>query len=122
LDDPSSHGTPEFREICPERGIEVLFLVPYPSDYAQSLDLLTFALMKKHFSGSSFSQLKNLRSNWLVRIRPAWTESSAPKENIEVFMKIDVLLYEEPMRYAQYDLKVQRERGSREGEGTSRVR
>jgi hypothetical protein len=52
-----AHPTDEFLQIYVSQDIDVLFLVPHSSDETQPLDVLTFALMKEYFSGSSFSRL-----------------------------------------------------------------
>jgi hypothetical protein len=68
LDGLGSHHSDEFLQTCAGQDIDILFLVPHSSHQTQSLDVLTFALMKRHFSGSSFSRLENPQSNRLVRI------------------------------------------------------
>jgi hypothetical protein len=68
LDRLGFHHTDEFLQICAGQDIDVLFLVPHSSDQTQQLDVLTFALVKRHFSGSRFSRLENPQSNRLVRI------------------------------------------------------
>jgi hypothetical protein len=128
----------EFLQTCASQDIDVLFLFPQPSDQTQPLDVLTFALMKRHFSGSRFSRLENPESNRLVRILAAWSELSAPHHNIEAFLRIGLVLFEEPLRSGEYYLRVQPEaarcarrwRGLKEGgdraplqpEGRRRVR
>jgi hypothetical protein len=96
LDDLGSHHTNEF-------------LVSHPSDQTQPLDVLTFALMKRHISGSRFSRLENPQSNRLVRILGVWSESSAAHHNIEAFLRIWLMLFEETLRSGEYDLRVQRD-------------
>jgi hypothetical protein len=56
LDGLGSHHTDEFLQTCAGQDIDVLFLVPHSSDQTQPLDILTFALMKRHFSGSRFGR------------------------------------------------------------------
>jgi hypothetical protein len=55
LDRRGSHHTEGFLGACAERNIDVLFLFPHSSDQTQPLDVLTFGLMKRHFSGLRFS-------------------------------------------------------------------
>jgi hypothetical protein len=58
LDGLGSHHTDQFLAACADRGIDVLFLVPHSSDQIQPVEVLTFASMKKPFSGSRFSRLE----------------------------------------------------------------
>jgi hypothetical protein len=109
LDGLGSHHTDEFLETCASENIDVLFLVPHSSDQTQPLDVLTFALTKRHFSGSRFSPLENPHSTRLVRLLGAGSESSAAHYNIEAFLRIWLLPFEEPLRSGGYDLRVQRE-------------
>jgi hypothetical protein len=109
LDSPGSHHTDEFLRTCAGQDIDILFLVPHSSDQAQPLDVLTFALRKRHFSGSSLSPSENPQSNRLVRILGAWSESSAPHYNIEAFLRIGLVPFEEPLRFGEYYLRAQRE-------------
>jgi hypothetical protein len=95
------HHTDEFLQTCAGQEIDVLFLVPHSSDQTQPLDVLTFALMKRHFSGSRF--------NRFVGIIGAWSESSALHQNIEAFPRIGLVPFEEPLRSEEYYLRVQRE-------------
>jgi hypothetical protein len=88
LDGLGSHHTDEFLQTCAGQDVDVLFLVPHSSDQTQPLDVLTLALMKRHFSGSKFSRLENPQSNRLVRILGAWSKSSAPHHNIEAFLRV----------------------------------
>jgi hypothetical protein len=46
----------------------MLFLVPHSSEQTEQLTLFTFALMKRHFSGSRFDILGSPQSNQLVRM------------------------------------------------------
>jgi hypothetical protein len=57
LDGLGSHYTDEFLQTWASQDIDVLFLVPHSLNQAQPLDVFTFALMKRHFSGSRFSRL-----------------------------------------------------------------
>jgi hypothetical protein len=57
LHDLGSHHTDEFLQTCVGQGVGVSFLVPHSSDQPQPLEVLTFALMKRHFSGSRFIRL-----------------------------------------------------------------
>jgi hypothetical protein len=98
LDGLSSHHTDEFLQTCAGQDIDVLFLVPHSSDQTQPLDVVTFALMRRHFSISRFSRLENPQSNRLVRILGAWSESSVPHHNIEAFLRIGLVTFEEPLR------------------------
>jgi hypothetical protein len=109
LDGLGSHQTDEFLQTRAGQDINVLFLVPHSSDQTQPLDVLTFALMKRHFSGSRFSRLENLQSNRLLRILGGWSESSAPHHNIEAFLRIGLVPFEEPLRSGEFYLRVQRE-------------
>jgi hypothetical protein len=109
LDGLGSHHTDEFLQTCAGQDIDVLFLVPHSSDQIQPLDVLTFTLMKKHFSDSRFSPLENPQSNRLVRILGASSESAAPHHNIEAFLRIGLVPFEEPWRSGEYYLRVQRE-------------
>jgi hypothetical protein len=109
LDGLGSHHTDEFLQTCAGQNIEVLFLIPHSSDETQLLDVLTFALMKRHFSGSRFGRLENPQSNRLVRIPGAWSESSAAYHNIEAFLRIGLVPFEETLRSGEYYLRVQRE-------------
>jgi hypothetical protein len=109
LDGLGSHHPDEFLQTCGGQDIDVLFLVPHPSDQPQPLDVLTFTLMKRHFSSSSFSRLENPQSNRLVRILGAWSESNAPHHNIEAFLMIWLVPFEEALRSGEYYLRVQRE-------------
>jgi hypothetical protein len=92
LDGLGSHHTDEFLQTCAGQDIDVLFLVPHSSDQTQPLDVLTFALMKRQSSE-----------------RGAWRESSAPHHNIEAFLRIALVLFEEPLRSEEDYLRVQRE-------------
>jgi hypothetical protein len=65
--------------------------------------------MKRHFSGARFSRLENPQTNRLVRILGGWSESSAPHHNIEAFLRIGLVPFEEPLRSGEYYLRVQRE-------------
>jgi hypothetical protein len=56
------------------------------STKSQPLDLLTFGLMKRHFSASRFSRVGNPSSDMAVRMLGGRFESSAPHHNIEAFM------------------------------------
>jgi hypothetical protein len=107
LDGLGSHHTDEFLQTCAGQDIDVLFLVPHSSDQTQPLDVLTFALMKRHFSGSRSSRLENPQSNRPVRILGAWSESNAPHHNIEGFVVIGLVPLEEPSRSGEYYLRVQ---------------
>jgi hypothetical protein len=109
LDGLGSHHTDLFLQTCATEDIDVLFLVPHSSDQAQPLDVLNFALMKRYFSGSTFSRLDNPQSNRLVRILGAWSESSAPHHNIEAFLMVGLVPFEESLRSGEYYLRVQRE-------------
>jgi hypothetical protein len=109
LDGLDFHHTDEFLQTCASQDIDVLFLVPHSSDQTQPLDVLTFALMKRHFSGARFSRLENPQSNWLVQILGAWSGSSAPHHNIEAFLRIWLVRFEKPLRCGEYYLTVQRE-------------
>jgi hypothetical protein len=93
----------------PGQGIDVLFRLPHSSDQTQQLDVLTLAVMKRHFSGSRFSRLENPQTTRLVRILGAWSESSAPHHSIEASLRFGPVPIEEPLRSGEYDLKVQRE-------------
>jgi hypothetical protein len=53
--------------------------------------------------------LENPQSNRLVRILGAWSESSAPHHNIEAFLRIDQVPFEEPLKSGEHSLRVQRE-------------
>jgi hypothetical protein len=86
-----SHHTDEFLQTCASQGLDVLFLVSHSSDQTQPLDFLTFALMKRHFSGSRFGRLENSQSNRLVRILGAWSESNVPHHNIERSLRIGLV-------------------------------
>jgi hypothetical protein len=68
LDGLGSHHADDFLAACAQRDIDVLFLVAHSSNQTQPLDLVTFALMKRQFSGSSFSRLANAQSNQLVQV------------------------------------------------------
>jgi hypothetical protein len=107
LDGLGSHHTDEFRQTCAGQDIDVRFLAPYSSDQTQPLDVLTFALMKRHFSGSRSRRLENPQSNRLVRIPGVWSESSEPHHNIEAFLRIGLVPFEEPLRSGEYDLRGQ---------------
>jgi hypothetical protein len=107
LDGLGSHHTDEFLQTCASQNIDVLFLIPHSSDQTQPLDVLAFALMKRHFSGSRFSPLENPQSNRLVRILGAWSESSAPDHNIEAFVGTGQVPFEEALRFGEYYLRVQ---------------
>jgi hypothetical protein len=72
LDGLGFHHTDEFLQTCAGQDIDILFLGPHSSDQTQPLDVLTFALMKRHFSVSRFSRLENPQSNRFVRILGAW--------------------------------------------------
>jgi hypothetical protein len=109
LDGLGSHHTHEFLQTCAGQGIDVPFLVPHSSDQTQRLDVLTFALMKRHFSGSRFSRLENPQSNRLVRILGAWSESNAPHHNIEPFLRIGLVPFDEILRSGEDDWRVQSE-------------
>jgi hypothetical protein len=109
LDGLDSHHTDEFLQTCAGQDIDVLFLVSHSSDQTQPLDVLTFTLMKKHLSDSRFSRLENPQSNRLIRILGAWSESSAPHHNIEAFLRIGLVPFEELLRSGAYSLRVQRE-------------
>jgi hypothetical protein len=109
LDGLGSHHTDEFLQTCASQDIDVLFLVLHSSDQTQPLDVLTFALMKRHFSGSRFSGLENPQSSRLVRILGAWSASSAPYHNIEAFLRIGLVPFDEPLRSGDYYLRLQRE-------------
>jgi hypothetical protein len=109
LDGVGSHHTDEFLQTCASQDIDVLFLVPHSSDETQPLDVLTFALMKRHFSGSRFSRLENPQPNRLVRILGAWSEANAPHHNIEAFLRIGLVPFEESLRSGEYNLRVQRD-------------
>jgi hypothetical protein len=108
LDGLGSHHSDEVLQTCANQDIDVLFLVPHSSDQTQPLDVLTFALIKRRFSGSRFSRLENRQSNRLVRILGAWSESKAPHHNIEAFLRIGLVPFGEPLRSGEYYLRVQR--------------
>jgi hypothetical protein len=93
LDGLGSHHTDEFLQTCARQGIDVLFLAPHSSDQTQPLDVLNFALMKRHFSGSRFDRLENPQStDWSESSeRGAWSESSAPHYNIEAGVRIGLM-------------------------------
>jgi hypothetical protein len=80
-------------------------LVPHASDQIQSLDLLTFALMKQRFSNSGSSRLHNAHSNKPVRILGAWFAASAPHHNVEAFMNVGLIPLE---AQGQFYLRVDR--------------
>jgi hypothetical protein len=82
--------------------------VLHSSDQTQPLDVPTFALMKRHLSGSRFSRLENTQSNRLVQIFGAWSESSVSHHNIEASLRIGPVYFEEPLRFGEYDLMVPR--------------
>jgi hypothetical protein len=109
LDGLGSHHTDEFLQTCAGQDIDILFLIPHSSDQIQPLDVLTFTLMKRHFSGSRISRLENAQSNRLVRILGAWSESRAPHHMIEAFLRIGLVPFEESLRSGEYSLRVQRE-------------
>jgi hypothetical protein len=109
LDGLGSHHTDEFLQTCAGQDIDVLFLVPHPLDQTQPLDVLTFALMKRHFSGSRVSRLENPQSNRSVRILGAWRESNAPHHNIEAFLRIGLVPFEEPLRSGEHHMRMQRD-------------
>jgi hypothetical protein len=54
--------------------------------------------MKRHFSGSRFGQLEKPQSHRLVRILGAWSKSRKPHCNIEAFLRIGLVSFEEPLR------------------------
>jgi hypothetical protein len=95
LDGLGSHHTDDFLAACSQREIDVLFLIAHSSNQTQPLDFLTFALMKRHFSGPRFSRLGNAQSNQLVRILGAWFPSSAPHHNIEAFVRMGLVPFRE---------------------------
>jgi hypothetical protein len=107
LDDLGSHHADEFLQTGASQGIDVIFLVPHSSDQTQPPDILTFALMKSHFSGSRFSRLENAQSNRLVRLFRASSHSTARYHNIEAFVRIGLVPFREPWQSGEYYLRVQ---------------
>jgi hypothetical protein len=68
LDGLGYHHIDLFLHTCADQEIDVIFLVPHSSDQTERLDVPTFELIKRHFSGSRFSRLENPQSNRFVRI------------------------------------------------------
>jgi hypothetical protein len=91
MDGLGSHHTEHFRAKRAARNIEVLFLIAHASDQLQSLDLLTFAMMKQTFSASKVNRLMNLQSNAVIRMLSAWFAASAPHHNVEAYMSMGLI-------------------------------
>jgi hypothetical protein len=110
MDGLRSRHTDCFVQQCTEGGIEVLFLLPHASDQTQPLDLLTFALMKQPYSASKFKRLTNPQSNQLVRILSGWFAASAPHHNVEAFVSLGLIPFEES---GQFFLRLDQEQAWR---------
>jgi hypothetical protein len=67
MDGLGFHHTEQFLAECSVRDIELLFLIAHASNQLQSLDALTYAMMKQTFSASKFTRLANPQSNKVVR-------------------------------------------------------
>jgi hypothetical protein len=122
MDGLGSHHTDRFFAECKTRQIDVLFLVPHPSDQIQPLDLLTFALMKQGFLTSKFNRLSNPQSNKVVRMLGAWFGASVLHHNVEGFMNVGLIPYERGGRFFLRAVpeKARRVRGSDTFEGSAR--
>jgi hypothetical protein len=125
MDGLCSHHTDQFLQDCEGRGIEVVFLVPHSSHETQPLDILTFALLKQRFSNPKFERLRTAQSNKIVRMLGAWFAASAPHHNVEAFMGIGLIPWED---HGHDSLEVHPERARRvsiagiEVQGISRPR
>jgi hypothetical protein len=91
LDDLGAHHTDRFLDACSERNIKVVSLILQSSDQIQPLDLMTFALLKQHYSSSKSSRLARAQSNQVVCILSAWFTSSAPHQNVEALMNAGIV-------------------------------
>jgi hypothetical protein len=69
-----------------------------------------FALMKQRSSASKFQRLTNPQSNQLVRILSGWFAASAPHHNVEAFMSLGLIPFEES---GQFFLRLDREQARR---------
>jgi hypothetical protein len=107
MDGFGAHHTDAFMDECRRKNIKVVFFVPHASDQLQPLDLLTFGMLKKKFSGSKFNRLTNPQSNTVVKILAAWFAASAPHHNVEAFMNLGLIPYHDPRTDTHY-LRVDR--------------
>jgi hypothetical protein len=112
MDGLGAHHTDAFLNKCGEKNIEVIFFVPHSSDQCQPLDLLTFALLKRHFSSSSFHRLDNPQSNKVVKMLSAFFNATTPHLNVEAFMRLGLIPYA-PVIPGDIYLRVAREQAAR---------
>jgi hypothetical protein len=87
----TSHHSEKPLAECSTRDLKVIFMIPHASDQTQSLDLLTFVLMKQRFSASKFGRLENPQSKKVVRILGVWFAAIAPHHNVETFMNLGLI-------------------------------
>jgi hypothetical protein len=93
MDGLGAHHTDTFLQQCEAKNVRVIFFVPHSSDQCQPLDLLTFALLKRHFSSSNFHRLENPQSNKVVKMLSAFFCATTPHLNVEAFMRLGLTPY-----------------------------
>jgi hypothetical protein len=67
------------------RNIYVIFLAPHSRNQCQALDLVTFALLKRHFSQFTFNYLPTEQSNKVIKMMGAWYQATVPHQVISAW-------------------------------------
>jgi hypothetical protein len=99
LDRRSSHHPAEFLTECETRNIYALFLVTHSNDQCQPLDLFTFGLLKRHFTGFTFHELKSDQLNKVIKMIGAWYQTTAPHQVVSAWLSMGSFPFEATMEW-----------------------
>jgi hypothetical protein len=109
MDQFSGHRYENLGAQCSDNNIFIKYLVPHTSHLCQPLDLVTFAMLKRHLNANKPRQGRSKQSNKIIKMLHSWQQSIAIDTTISTFSAAGIVSkrgYLNQMFYCSVDLSL----------------